>query len=262
MASPPRGDENASSEKSRFKKNITVSTPKQTISGPKSPLNPNAPTFTMGASSYVVPPATIITTNQDAMKAMQAARDTLPDDVIKVYSSPIPDLQFPYEIQAPRDNIPDDGTKVYTAHIPHFHPPYEDPIDGRFCLHFDHSAKIKHYDLISRKGEELFSPTFDLNQDHLLSQYNPPLQPDISIKTCVTSAGRAMTSEGTGPGESPPFFCIVIDATRIHKLGELYAGYKKLLENEFPKDKYPELYPSNGQMVIRFFWGVADKDLA
>lgn len=137
---------------------------------------------------------------------------------------------------------------VYTARMPFFHPPYENPIDGRFCLHFDPSVQFGDYDNGTELGIER-----EVNQKLLKlgSTVRPPLIVEFELRTCITHIARATAPPNTVPEETPPFFCVFMTASQSHRWSEIYDDVKAVLEAEFTPKSHPECYP-RGQLIIRF----------
>lgn len=149
----------------------------------------------------------------------------------------------------------------YEFNVPAYHPPYENPIDGRYGLHFDPSIELDSvwYPDGTRLGisKEIAGKV----KDCLKSLTKPRIWASVEIYACSTYAARVTAAPNTTTAKSPPLFCFYIDADQVHRWREIYGPLKDLLEKEFPQDRYPECYPK-GQMIIRFCVNEVDVNFA
>lgn len=131
---------------------------------------------------------------------------------------------------------------------PSTHPPYENPIDGRFPLHFDPTLQFGDY----VNGIEI---GLDQSIEQILQEYISGivllLTVEFELRTCVTPAARATCPPGYDPEESPPFFVVFMFGEQSHRWSEIYRGARGVLEKEFPRERFEEYWPL-GKLIIRF----------
>lgn len=172
--------------------------------------------------------------------------NTPPNPTARQYQAMTPTVEA-------RSSIP--PAIAFTAHMPHYHPDYEDPIDGRYPLHFDPSVEFSSYrnTVDQNDGRKLGTLHIEQKVYDMLARVTPPIETaDVVLTTCITSVSRATAPPDTDPDISPPLFGVYIHKRESHRWAEIYDDLKDLLEAEFPIGVYPNCYP-RGQMIIRFF---------
>lgn len=189
--------------------------------------------------------------------------DAKDDNISQGVKEPKP-LPFGTEIQTQvHEHFPGDPTLQYTKAynptsydivLPPYHPPYENPIDGRYCFHFDSSAETKDYRRDDTDGGSkwTFPSTVCAEWERLTLEMAPLRHAYLELRTCIRSTARATARPGTPFKESPPFFSVTICSAEGLSLDDAYDAVKKLAEQFFPQKEYPDCYP-DGRIVIRFF---------